>query len=220
MAERNVGMRADSRTTRVRLLSAVGRLLDHGHPDVTLTTVAEEAGVSTATAYRYFASADDAVFAYVLQFPDEVATRCGDGADRAGGLERLAEWSRVWIELTDDGWGASLVQLRSTEGFLARRAAGEAVIAAVCRHLEPPVRDALVELELPEDLVEIALFLWNAIYDPREILDLRQTLAWTRTRIEQGMWTMYLGALRGYADSAPPKRRRAPGRRPAPQART
>jgi hypothetical protein len=77
---------------------------------------------------------------------------------------------------------------RSPEGFLARRATGEAVIGAVCRHVEPLVRDALDELGMPEDSLEVALFLWNAIYDPREILDLRRTLRWTRARIEQGLW--------------------------------
>jgi hypothetical protein len=44
---------------------------------------------------------------------------------------------------------------------------------------------------------------WNSIYDPREILDLRRTLRWTRGRIEQGLLEMLLGAVRGYAGAAP-----------------
>lgn len=198
---RNLGKRADSRATRRRLLAALRRLLDHGHPDLTLQTVAEEAGVSTATAYRYFGSAEDAVLAYILEFPDEVAAAFAEREHDEGGLARLALWCRTWIELVDEGWGSSLVYLRSPQGFLARRADGDAVISAVCGHVEPLIREALEELGLSPSALEVALFSWNAIYDPREILDLRRTLRWTRARIEQGLWAMFLGSLRGYAST-------------------
>lgn len=196
--ERNAGRRVDSRATRRRLLSALRRLLDHGHADVTLQTVAEEAGVSTATAYRYFGSAREAILAYILEFPDEVTAVFAEREQGERGLARLALWCQTWIALIDEGWGSSLVHLRSPEGFLARRADGEAVVGAVCRHVEPLMRDTLDELGMPEDSLEVALFLWNAIYDPREILDLRRTLRWTHARIEQGLWAMFLGSLRAY----------------------
>jgi AcrR family transcriptional regulator len=179
-------------------LAAVRRLLDHGHPDLTLQTVADEAGVSTATAYRYFGSADDAVLAYILEFPDQVAAALEDRDQGETGLARLALWCTTWVELVDEGWGTSLVYLRSPKGFLARRAEGEAVISAVCRHVEPLMREALDELGTSSGALEVALFLWNTIYDPREILDLRRTLRWTRAQIEQGLWAMFLGSLRGY----------------------
>jgi AcrR family transcriptional regulator len=165
---------------------------------VTLQTVAEEAGVSTATAYRYFGSAQEAVVAYILEFPDEVAAVFAEQENGEQGIERLALWCSTWIQLVDEGWGTSLVYLRSPEGFLARRAEGDPVIGAVCRHVEPLMSDALGALGLPADTLDVALFLWNAVYDPREILDLRRTLRWTRARIEQGLWDMFLGSLRGY----------------------
>jgi AcrR family transcriptional regulator len=173
---------------------------------VTLETVAEEAGVSTATAYRYFASAEEAVRAHILRFPDEVAAAFGEEDEAGTGSERLRLWSSTWVRLTDEGWGTSLVYLRSPVGFLARRAAGEAVISAVCKHLEPLMEEALDELGVPAALLDVALFLWNMIYDPREILDLRRTLRWTRTRIERGLWEMFLGALRAYSASLLPAR--------------
>src|SRR4051794_8847542 len=176
LSARNPGRRADSRATRERILSALGRLLDHGHDDVTLQTVAEEAGVSTATAYRYFGSTEEAVVAYTIQFADAVAAAVGEREDGEEGLARLALWSSTWIQLIDEGWGNSLVQLRSPEGFLARRARREPVIQSVCVHLEPMMEEALADLELAPDSLDVALFLWNAIYDPREILDLRRTL--------------------------------------------
>src|SRR2546423_4463610 len=195
---RNAGKRVDSRATRRKLLVALRRLLDHGHADVTLQTVAEEAGVSTATAYRYFGSAQEAVVAYILEFPDEVAAVFAERENGEQGIERLALWCSTWIELVDEGWGTSLVYLRSPEGFLARRAEGDPVIDAVCRHVEPLMSDALDALELSTDTLDVALFLWNAVYDPREILDLRRTLRWTRARIEHGLWNMFLGSLCGY----------------------
>ena len=198
---RNAGKRVDSRQTRRRLLEALRRLLDHGHEDVTLQTVAEEAGVSTATAYRYFGSAQDAVLAFILAFPDEVASAFAERERGERGVARFELWCKTWIGLVDEGWGTSLVYLRSPEGFLARRAGGDAVISAVCRHVEPLISEALEELDVSADSLEVALFLWNAIYDPREILDLRRTLQWTRARIEQGLWAMFLGSLRGYAST-------------------
>lgn len=198
---RNVGKRVDSRATRRRLLAGLRRLLDHGHPDVTLQTVAEEAGVSTATAYRYFGSAKEAVLAYILEFPDQVAVVFAERERGERGLARVALWCQTWIELIDEGWGPSLVHVRSPDGFLARRAHGEAVISAVCRHVEPLMRDALEDLGMSRDSLDVALFLWNAIYDPREILDLRRTLRWTRARIEQALWGMFLGSLRGYTSA-------------------
>ena len=195
---RNTGKRVDSRATRRKLLVALRRLLDHGHADVTLQTVAEEAGVSTATAYRYFGSAQEAVVSYILEFPDEVAAVFAERENGEQGTERLALWCSTWIELVDEGWGTSLVYLRSPEGFLARRAEGDPVIGAVCRHVEPLMSDAVGALGLSADTLDVALFLWNAVYDPREILDLRRTLRWTRARIEQGLWDMFLGSLRGY----------------------
>jgi AcrR family transcriptional regulator len=198
---RNLGKRADSRATRQRLLIALRRLLDHGQADLTLQTVAEEAGVSTATAYRYFGSAQDAVLAYILEFPEQVAAAYFERGQGEQGLDRLYLWCQTWITLIDEGWGASLVYLRSPEGFLARRAKQDAVISAVCRHIEPLMRDALDELRITQDKVEVALFLWNLVYDPREILDLRRTLHWTRSRIEQSLWAMLLGSLNGYVES-------------------
>lgn len=197
---RNEGRRVDSRATRRRLLTALRRLLDHGHAGVTLQTVAEEAGVSTATAYRYFGSAEEAVLAYILEFPDEVAAAFAEREQGERGLARLASWCETWIGVIDEGWGASLVYLRSPKGFLDRRAEGDPVISAVCRHVEPLMCEALEELGMSEESLDVALFLWNAIYDPREILDLRRTLRWTRARIEQGLWGMFLGSLYGYAN--------------------
>lgn len=205
---RNRGRRVDSRATRERLLAAVGRLLDNGHEDPTLQAVAEEAGVSTATAYRYFRSAEDAIFTYTVGFPDAVGAAFAEREAGERGVERLALYARTWVELVDD-WGTPLVHLRSTEGFLARRAAGERVIGAVCAHIEEPMREALEELGVDPEALPFALFLWNTIYDPREILDLRRTLRWTRTRIERALFEALLGGIaRAGAPQGDGRRRR------------
>lgn len=72
------------------MLSAVGRLLDHGHRDRTLHLVAEEAEVSTATAYRCFGSIDEAVFAHAVQFPTDVAEAFARRDEGRTGVARLA----------------------------------------------------------------------------------------------------------------------------------
>lgn len=195
---RNPGRRADSKATRKRLLDALGRLLEHGHSDATLQTVAEEAGVSTATAYRYFGSADDAVIAYIIQFPDAVADAAAEIEAGETGLDRLVLWSNTWIRLTDEGWGHSLVQLRSPEGFISRRINGDRAMKPVFDHLVPRMEDALEDLEMPPETLDLALLLWNAIFDPREILDLRRSMRWTRVKIEENLMRMFIGALRAY----------------------
>ena len=70
LAGRAPSERADTRRTRERLVRAVQAWVhEHGAPPIRLTDVASLAGVSTATAYRHFASVDDVIQAFVLQLP-------------------------------------------------------------------------------------------------------------------------------------------------------
>lgn len=88
------------------------------------------------------------------------------------------------------------------------------------QHLEPPMTGALDELGMPTDTLDVALLLWNMIYDPREILDLRRTLRWTRTRVERTLWDMFLGALRACAGSPPQRAGKASHAMPGTGERT
>ena len=178
--------RRDGRLSRRRLLDAAGRLLT-AEARFTLADVAAEAGVATATAYRHFRSADDVSQAFIAGFVDDVEERVGA---RAGALsrnpeERLLELCRIWVDAVLE-WGPALTHLRSPEGFLARRARGEPEMTRSLRHVEPTLADMLARATgrapAGEELA-YALALWNALADPREVLDQHGALGWSAARI-------------------------------------
>jgi len=174
---RNEPRRADSRITRDRLIEAVGDwVATSGAAPARLADLADVSGLSIATAYRHFASIDDAVRAYVVRLPEQAAVRFAK-ADRAqlSAVERFHRWNRAWVRASLDQ-GDVAVHLRSPRGFLERRAEREPTVAFVCDRVEP-LLDALVD-----DLVP-ALVVWNAVSDPREVLDLHNALHWSPERV-------------------------------------
>lgn len=177
LAGRSAPTRSDSRDTRERLVLGVASWVhEHGSAPHRLADVAHVAGVSVATAYRHFSSIDDAVRAYVLRLPEHAAEGFRR-ADRAGLApeERFHRWNRAWVRACLDHGGAA-VCLRSPAGFLRRRAEREPAVAYVCDQVEP-LLGALAADPLP------VLVVWNAVSDPREVLDLRHTLRWSEEHI-------------------------------------
>ncbi len=176
LAGRAPSERADTRRTRERLVRAVQAWVhEHGAPPIRLTDVASLAGVSTATAYRHFASVDDVIQAFVLQLP----LRAAELFDLSGGatndaLGSFCRWNECWIEACLEH-GPLAVHLRSSQGFLQRRHEGEPVIAFACALIEP-LLDAL------DGDTTLMLFTWNVTSDPREVLDLHQ-MGWETTAI-------------------------------------
>jgi AcrR family transcriptional regulator len=169
--------RSDSRLTRDRLVEGVaGYIAEHGCEPMRMVDVAHHAGVSQATAYRYFESLDQLVRAHVLQLPEHAAARFAQG-DRPDHVpfERFRRWNAAWVGACLH-YGPTAVHLRSPQGFLARRHNGDPAVLWVCEHVEPLLHD------LVEDPVTV-LMVWNAVSDPREVLDLHRTLRWSATRI-------------------------------------
>lgn len=168
--------RSDSRDTRMRLIAAVQQwVAAHGTAPARLADVATTAGVSTATAYRHFASVDDAIQAFVLQLP----TRAVELFEESGGPsgephDAFHRWNQSWVTSCLEH-GPLAVHLRSPVGFLERRANGDPVIGYACAQIEP-----LLEALGGNTLMR--LFTWNVTSDPREVLDLTQ-LGWTPERI-------------------------------------
>ena len=176
LAGRSASQRADARRTHERLIGAVNHwVADHGSPPERLADVAGLAGVSTATAYRHFASVEDAIRAFVLQLPVRAVERF-DAAGGAAGepVEAFARWNRAWVSACEEH-GDLAVHLRSPQGFLQRRDEGEPVISFACAQLEP-LLDAL------DGDTTMLLFMWNVTSDPREVGDLRR-LGWSGERI-------------------------------------
>jgi AcrR family transcriptional regulator len=187
--------RRDSIANRERLIAAAGSLLARGERPRNLQQVATEAGLSAATAYRHFESLDAAMKAYAHR----TILSMQEFADRqeARGEELLRILSSEWVRLIRER-GPAMVHLRSPEGFLHRRRSGDRLITDTCMYLEPAVLGILDELELPPEALEYGLFLWNVMFDPREVLDLLGTLGWSDDLLVGRLMTSYVPALREY----------------------
>lgn len=176
LAGRTASTRADSVRTSERLIDALNRwVAEHGAPPERLADVARLAGVSTATAYRHFASVDDAIRAFVLQLPIRAAELFAE-FDHANSdpVAAFAAWNLAWVRACEEH-GELAVHLRSPRGFLERRDEGEPVISFACAQIEPL-------LERLEGDTTMMLFMWNVTSDPREVIDLRR-LGWDTDRI-------------------------------------
>lgn len=172
LAGRATSTRSDTRETHQRLIDAVQAwVATHGAPPERLADIASMADVSTATAYRHFASHDDAIQAFVLQLPAravELFTESGGAGDDP--VESFARWNRAWVEACVEH-GELAVHLRSTVGFLQRRDEHDPVIEYACAQIEPL-------LDQLDGDTTMLLFMWNVTSDPREVLDL-QRLGWS-----------------------------------------
>lgn len=177
LAGRDLSARADTRRTRERLIEAVREWVAiNGAPPQRLAEVAELAGVSSATAYRHFASVDDAIQAFVLQLPVR-AVELFEAADLGDDpLDTFRQWNRCWVRACLEH-GELAVHLRSPTGFLQRRDEGDPVIGYACGQIEPL-------LSALDGDTTLMLFTWNVTSDPREVLDL-QRLGWDARRIAE-----------------------------------
>ncbi len=176
LAGRSPSGRADTQRTHERLIDAVQEWVHtHGAPPERLTDVAALAGVSTATAYRHFASVDDVIQAFVLQLP----ARAVELFDRSGGagddpLESFERWNNSWVTACLEH-GPLAVHLRSSTGFLQRRRERDPVIVYACAPIEPL-------LEALDGDTTMMMFTWNVTSDPREVLDLHR-MGWGTAKI-------------------------------------
>jgi AcrR family transcriptional regulator len=174
LAGRDLSARAD---THERLIEAVQEWVAmHGAPPQRLAEVADLVGVSSATAYRHFASVDDAIQAFVLRLPVR-AVELFEGAGICDDpLDAFRQWNRCWVTACLEH-GDLAIHLRSPAGFLQRRDEGDPVISCACAQIEP----LLVALDGDTTLM---LFTWNVTSDPREVLDLHG-LGWDAERIAE-----------------------------------
>jgi AcrR family transcriptional regulator len=182
--------RADGRRNRDRLLVAAGAELQRGR-QFTLAQVARRAGLSTATAYRHFGSAEEVVEAYVGGFWDDMDARA-----RAIAADDFPRFCRAWVEAVLE-WGSALVYLRSRDGFLARRSAGDRRVGRLLAVVEPRIEAELraAGTDRPSEFGYV-LAVWNALADPREILDQRQALGWPAEHLSDNLCRTVRAAIR------------------------
>lgn len=172
---RSLPRRSDGRDNRNRLIDAIGSYADlHGQRPASLTDLATFADLAAATAYRHFTSIDDVANVYLSRLPEHAVQLVARADPANTPIGRLHQWNEAWVKSCHKFARAS-VGLRSSEGFLARRRRGEPVVAFVCAQIEP------LFAELSDDVLPL-LLIWNAVSDPREVLDMRTTLHWSGAR--------------------------------------
>lgn len=193
---RDHGARADGRQNRRRLLAAAGDLLASGSP-FTLADAAGSAAVSTATAYRHFRSADDLTNAFVAGFWDDADARADADEHARTTLDGLCG---LWVGAVLD-WGPALVTVRSREGLLRRRADGDERVSRLMAIAEPALGSELERRGEDLTRLDYVLAVWNALADPREILDQHETLGWPAERIAAALGTIVSCAIDARADA-------------------
>lgn len=191
-------MRRDQQLNNAKLIQAAAELFERSEQPISLADIARQADVSVATAYRHFESADDALSAYRRdiggKFRDHSLQQPGLG------LALLESVCGYWVDLIL-AEGAALVHRRSPEGFLARYRADEPYLEGQAQALDRPIRELVVILGVGElaGVDDEAAFLWNVLFDPREIFDLRDTLGLSPAQITHRLVSAFRGALLGWA---------------------
>ncbi|MBT8160910.1 MULTISPECIES: TetR/AcrR family transcriptional regulator [Arthrobacter] len=196
LADAPAGLRVDMKRNRSLLVSAAGRLFGAGR-SATMSDVASAAGISTATAYRHFASVDDILAAYRFEVGRELLEFTK--AQESCGLELLKAVCRKWVELVVQH-GESMVHTRSAEGYLARVRGGAYYLTVQAEALERPLEEACKALGIPYPGDE-ALFLWNGFFDPREVFDLIRSLGLSVEHASARLVRTLTAALAGWSGS-------------------
>lgn len=188
-------MRSDTERNRKNLIQAAARLFERSETPISMTEIAAEAGVSVATAYRQFTSVEEVLNAY----RQDVGQLLLDYSleQSCSGLLKLEKVSRYWIKLVRER-GAAMVPMRNRRGYLERLWEGAEYLLVQADALRPALREAMAEMELP-DIGDKAVFLWNILFDPREIFDLLDTVGLTEKQVGTQLMSVLVGGLRGFA---------------------
>jgi AcrR family transcriptional regulator len=172
-------VRADAVASQRRLVDGVGAYLDRtGEIPTRLADVAREAGIGVATAYRHFADVDAVIDQFILRLPTAAAEQFTRRSKKSfSPAQSFNVWNRAWVDACLL-YGVAATRLRSPIGFLKRRADGDPIVVFVCGIVEPLLAAVAAEgmggSRRSDTVIEL-LWIWNALSDPREVLDQRHT---------------------------------------------
>jgi AcrR family transcriptional regulator len=167
--------RADARRNHDRLLAAARQVFDEQGPDAPLDAVARRAGVGNATVYRHFAdrrelalavyadevtglcargeallddeAPDDALFAWLRDFVDHVATRRHLAEVEPGDGDRRTALFAAWHQAMHDTAGALVRRAREAATVRADLDAGDLLrLAAGIAVTDPAAAGRLLDL--------------------------------------------------------------------------
>lgn len=186
--------RSDSVRNRRRLLDAAGDVLRTQPLEASMPLIAEKAELSVATAYRYFSTLEELLNAYMHLVGLSLTTYSDDSPRTGMALfeDVAAEWARLLRT-----YGTAMVQIRSRRGFIERLRTHDMVITTIRTAWERPIRQVMRELQVPEEQFEYALSLYNALFDPRDILDLIAS-GLSEKQVLDRLCSAYFGALAGW----------------------
>jgi AcrR family transcriptional regulator len=191
--------RSDARRNRKRLLEAATHVLRAEPTTATMQSIARKAALSQATAYRHFPSVEALVTAY---HEAAAASLVEHGEQcRKTGKELFEHQAARWVKM-QSVHGPVIVRFWSQRGFLERLHCADAVTALSCSAWDQALRGVLIDLALPDALLSVARFLHNALFDPREIIDLTKAAGLPEDQVVRRLSDAFYGALTGWATSA------------------
>jgi AcrR family transcriptional regulator len=187
-------VRSDTERNHRRLIKAAAFLVSRHGINVKMVDVAERAEVATATAYRHFSSVDEILAEYRF----DVGLRLLEFSQKCDstGVTLLTDVSREWVRLVVKHGGA-MVHTRSDVGYLERLRSGARYLTVQADALQRPIAEAATELGL-SDPGDEGMFLWNILFDPREVFDLLRTVGLSEERVAARLVGAFCGAIAGW----------------------
>jgi AcrR family transcriptional regulator len=176
------------------LIKSAAFLVSRHGANVKMVDVAERAEVATATAYRHFGSVDE----ILAEFRFDVGLKLLDFSQKSdlSGVALLTSVSAEWVRLVVKQGGA-MVHTRSDVGYLERLRSGARYLTVQADALQRPITEAALELGL-SDPGDEGMFLWNILFDPREIFDLLKTVGLSEEQVTARLVGAFCGALQGW----------------------
>lgn len=176
------------------ILRAAGEIIRVDPSHLTIAEVAARAGLSAPTVYRHYPSAEALLGRYMADVDAQIRDFSHDcdvpGPELFDAV--LAEWGEI-VEV----YGPGLVQIRSRRGFLERLSEGDPPMQSLREAWERPIRRLMRLHGVDADYFESALFLFNLMFDPRELLDV-VARGHSMTECLAIMKVAYVAALQGW----------------------
>ncbi|MFD5825782.1 hypothetical protein [Lentzea sp. NPDC060358] len=117
---------------------------------------------------------------------------------RKNGKELFEHQAARWVKL-QNVHGPVIVRFWSQRGFLERLQAADAMTALSCHAWDRALRGVLIDLALPDTLLNVARFLHHSLFDPREIMDLTKTAGLPEEQVVRRLCDAFYGALAGWS---------------------
>ncbi|MFD4643362.1 TetR/AcrR family transcriptional regulator [Lentzea sp. NPDC058436] len=178
------------------MLDAATSVLRAEPATATMQSIAHKAALSQATAYRHFPSVE----ALVVAYHEEVIVSLVEHGERSRktGKALFEHQATCWVKL-QRVHGPVIVRSGSQRGLLERLHGAETMATLSGSAWDPALKGVLADLELPDTLLDIARFLHDALFDPREILDLTKTAGLPDEQVVRRLSDAFYGALTGWA---------------------